>query len=94
MRIRSRTEKPFSPIENTGSVSPTIHEIDSSSRIRMPIASPRPIVRARSRCAAGRRCTSTEMNTTLSMPSTISRTVRVRRAIHASGLVIHSMDRG
>jgi hypothetical protein len=30
----------------------------------------------------------------LSMPRTISRTVRVRRAIHASGLVIHSMIRG
>ena len=57
----------------------------------MPMASPRPIVRARSRCAAGRRCTSTEMNTTLSMPSTISMTVRVSRAIHASGLVSHSM---
>ena len=81
------------PIVNTGAVSPMIHEIDSSSRMRMPIASPRPIVRARSRCSAGRRWTSTEMKTTLSMPSTISMSVRVRSEIQASGLVSSSMPR-
>ena len=94
IRIRSRTENPWSPMVNSGSLRPTIHEIVSSRRIRIPIARPRPIVRARSRCSAGSRCTSTEMNTTLSMPSTISRIVRVSRAIHASGLVSQSMPRG
>ena len=91
MRIRSRTDTACSPIVNRGCVSPTIHEIVSSSRIRIPIARPSPMVRARSRCSAGSRCTSTEMNTTLSMPRTISMTVRVSRAIQASGFVIQSM---
>ena len=77
MRMMSRHENSMPAIVNTGAVSPTIHEIDSSSRIRMPIASPRPIVRARSRCSAGRRWTRTEMKTTLSIPSTISMSVRV-----------------
>ena len=50
MRITSRTEMSRSAIVNSGSVSPMIQEIVSRSRIRIPIASPRPIVRARSRC--------------------------------------------
>ena len=94
MRMMSRHENSFPAIVNTGAVSPTIHEIDSNSRIRMPIASPRPIVRARSRCAAGRRWTRTEMKTTLSIPSTISMSVRETSAIQASGLVSSSMCRG
>ena len=53
IRIRSRTENPWSPMVNSGSLRPTIQEIVSSRRIRIPIARPRPIVRARSRCSAG-----------------------------------------
>ncbi len=46
MRITSRHENSFPAIVKSGSVRPMIHEIVSSNRIRIPIASPRPTYRA------------------------------------------------
>ena len=51
----------------------------------MPIASIRPIVRARFAWSAGSLPDRIEMNTMLSMPRTISSAVRVSRAIQISG---------
>ena len=94
MRIRSRHDSSLPAIVMTGAVSPAIHEIVSRSRMRIPIARPRPMTRARSRWSSGSRWTRIEMKMTLSMPSTISSTVSVSRAIHVSGLVSSSMVRG
>jgi hypothetical protein len=91
MRIRSRHENGCPAIVKTGCVSPAIHEIVSSSRIRIPIASPRPMIRARSRSAKGRRWTRMEMKITLSIPRTISSTVSVSRATQVSGFVRSSI---
>ena len=94
MRMRSRHENSLPLNVNTGAVRPTIHEIVSSSAMRMPIARPSPMYRARSRESAGRRWTRIEMKMMLSMPSTISSTVRVMRATQISGFVSSSIYRG
>ena len=92
MRMMSRHEKSFPATLKTGCVRPAIHEIVSKSRIRIPIARPSPMYRARSRTATGSRCTRIEMKMTLSMPRTISSTVSVRSETQVSGLVRRSMD--
>ena len=92
MRIRSRHENSLTgDRERAAAVRPMIHEIVSSSRMRIPIARPRPMNRARSRWSAGSRWTRIEMKMTLSMPRTISRTVSVRRATQVSGSVNRAM---
>jgi hypothetical protein len=71
MSTKSRPEN-GRPSVNSGSVSPAIHDSVSSSAMRVPIASSRPMRRARLRCASGSRPTRIEMKMMLSMPSTIS----------------------
>jgi hypothetical protein len=68
-----------------------IQVMDRSNRIRVPIATVSPRVRARCCCASGSRPARIEMKTMLSMPRTISSAVRVRRAIQVSGEEIQVM---
>src|SRR5690606_18178129 len=93
IRIRSRPEMSTSSTLKSTVSSRMIHVITSSSRMRVPIARARPSTRARWRCASGSRPTSTDMKTMLSMPRTISSSVRVASATHASGELIHSIER-
>ncbi len=90
-RIRSRPETPSPSTVNKSLVRRITQAMDSSSRIRVPMASARPKKRAFGCCSLGRRLTRIEMKMMLSMPRTISRAVRVRKATHISGLLSHSM---
>ena len=92
IRIRSRPEMPTSSTVNSVACSRMIHVSSSSSRIRVPIAKPRPSSRARWRCASGKRPTRMLMKMMLSTPRTISSSVSVVSATHASGEVIHSIE--
>ena len=91
MRIRSRPEKPWLNRVNSGSVSRMIHVSDKSSRMRMPIAAPRPSVRPRCCCSFGSFPTRIEMKMTLSTPRTTSRNVSVSSAISPSAVKKASM---
>src|SRR5215831_18761185 len=83
-RMRSRPETSRSPTVTSGSVSPMIHEIVRSSRMRMPRARVMPSRRASSCWLAGSFVTRIAMNTMLSMPRTISIRVSVARPRRAS----------
>ncbi len=93
INTRSRPEISSPSTVNNGSVSLMIHVRENSRPIRMIIARPRPAVRAVPCFSRGSLPARMEMKMTLSMPRTISSTVRVSRAIHASGLVIQSISR-
>ena len=66
---------------------------ESSSRMRVTMASVRPTVRARGCSPAGSFPDRIEMKMMLSMPRTISSTVSVRSAIQVSGEVSQFMVR-
>ena len=68
-----------------------MNEIENSSPMRMTMAAPRPMMRARSRCSAGSLPAMIEMKMTLSMPRTISSAVSVSSATQVSGLVRNSI---
>ena len=70
----------------SGAVRDITHVMESSSRMRVNIASPSPMKRPRPRSSGGSLSTRMEMNTMLSIPSTISSTHSVSTAIHASRL--------
>jgi hypothetical protein len=76
---------------NSGSVSRITQESEKSSRMRVIIASPRPMVRAFGCCSLGSLPERMEMKITLSMPRTTSSTVKVSRPIQIWGSEIHSI---
>jgi hypothetical protein len=90
MRIRSRPVTSFPSTENSGEVSCITQVIDSSNRMRVTMAKPRPRRRPMLRCSGGRRPTRIEMKMMLSTPSTISSATRVMRAIQPSGVDIQA----
>src|SRR3954463_1043148 len=65
---------------------------ESSSRMRVMQAKPRPSLRARERRSCGRLPTAIEMKTRLSTPSTISSVESVSSAIQACGSEMNSKD--
>ena len=71
-----------------------IATIERSRTTLIPIAIPRPTRRACALDSCFTRSARIATKMMLSIPRTISRTVSVRSAIHASGLLIHSMLAG
>src|SRR5579871_5729220 len=84
---RSRPEKSWPNACSSGVVSVASQVTDSSSRMRVSIARPRPTIRAGPCCADGRRSTRIDRKMTLSTPSTTSSTVSVASDSHAAGSV-------
>src|SRR5690606_1013224 len=89
--MRSRPEISLPSTVTRVRSSRMIQVIVSSSRMRIAMARPRPMIRARCRRASCRRPTRIEMKMMLSTPRTISSAVSVASATHASGELIHSM---
>ena len=82
-------EKPWPKMEKSSFFSVITHVMEKSSAMRMTMASASPRKRARGCWSFGSLSTRMLMKTMLSMPSTISSTLRVSRAIQASGWLIH-----
>jgi hypothetical protein len=95
MRIRSLPLTGWEKTAPKGSVNPISHLMDSSSRIRVTNAKPRPMVRALTRWVGGSFPARIEIKITLSIPRTISRKVNVTRLTQVFGSptqLIHSIE--
>ncbi|CUK22870.1 Uncharacterised protein [Achromobacter sp. 2789STDY5608615] len=90
IRIRSRPEISAPSTVNSGAVRVTTQAMLASRPSRISMASVRPIMRARLRCAGGSLSARMAMNTRLSIPSTISRMTSVARPSQAVGSDIQS----
>src|SRR4029450_3932789 len=90
-RIRPRPRNSCPNRVKRGWVNLAIQATSESRRMRVTRANINPVCRALACCSGGNLPARIEMKMTLSMPRTISRTVRVKRLIHASGKLIHSI---
>lgn len=92
-RMIDRPDSATGPSVSSGLVSVMSHDIIDSSTMRITRASPRPIMRARSRSAGGSLLTRMAMKTRLSMPRTISSTTSVTSPIQMDGSASQDIER-